>query len=96
MSIDPKEVRHIAKLSRLALSNEDEALFGSQLGRILTYVKQLDQLDTEGVKPTSHVINDLKNVSRTDTNRKSLSTGEALANAPDRADGLFRVPRIIQ
>lgn len=95
MSIKREEVEHIAKLSRLSLSEDEKELFGSQLGRIIEYVKQLNGLDTTDVKPTSHVI-DLKNVSRTDRNRRSLSNDDALGNAPERSGGHFRVPKIIE
>jgi aspartyl-tRNA(Asn)/glutamyl-tRNA(Gln) amidotransferase subunit C len=68
---------------------------GSQLGGILEYVKKLDELDTSDVPPTYHVL-DLVNVTREDAVRPSLPVDEALANAPDRAEGFYRVPKIIE
>ena len=64
------------------------------LAEILDYIDQLNELDTEEVKPTSHVI-PVKNVVRPDVEGPLLTRDEALANAPSRVDGLFEVPKII-
>ena len=94
MSIDSSGVEHIADLSRLSLSKEELELFGSQLSDILTHIKKLEKLDTSGVEPTSHVL-EIVNVQREDVVRESLSVDEALSNAPDRHEGFYRVPKII-
>ena len=94
MSIDSSGVEHIADLSRLSLSKEELELFGSQLSDILTHIKKLEELDTSGVEPTSHALV-LENVDREDVVRESLSVDEALSNAPDRHEGFYRVPKII-
>ena len=89
------DVEHIAHLARLRLSQEEKEKFGAQLSSILTYVEKLNELDTSGVEPTSHVLA-IGNVMREDALRPSLPTDEALLNAPDRADSFYRVPKIIE
>ena len=89
------DVEHIAHLARLRLSQEEKEKFGAQLSSILTYVEKLNELDTSGVEPTSHVLA-MANVLREDALRPSLPTDEALLNAPDRTDDFYRVPKIIE
>jgi len=93
--IERKEVEHIAKLSRLSLTEEELALYSGQLSAIIEYVQKLNEIDTKDVEPTSHVI-EMKNVMREDVNRASLAPDEALQNAPDRKDDFYRVPKIIE
>jgi aspartyl-tRNA(Asn)/glutamyl-tRNA(Gln) amidotransferase subunit C len=95
MEITREHVEHVAKLARLAISEEEQALFSRQLSSILTYVETLNRVDTAQVEPTSHVI-PMQNVLREDTAKASLSRDEALANAPDADQGCFRVPKIIE
>jgi aspartyl-tRNA(Asn)/glutamyl-tRNA(Gln) amidotransferase subunit C len=95
MKITDKEVRHIARLSRLFLTEEEVTIFKSQLNTILDYVEQLNSLDTSEVEPTAHVI-PLKNIMRDDIAEPSLSQQEILRNAPDATDKFFRVPKIIE
>ena len=90
-----EQVAHIALLSRLEFTDEQADAFAAQLSRILEHVDQLSKLDTEGVEPTSHALK-LVNVMRPDVTRPSLPNREALANAPDKEAGCFRVPQIIQ
>jgi aspartyl-tRNA(Asn)/glutamyl-tRNA(Gln) amidotransferase subunit C len=89
------DVEHIAHLARLRLAAEEMAKFGAQLNSILSYVEKLNELDTTGVEPTSHVLA-LSDVMREDKVRASLSKDEALGNAPDRNDSFYRVPKIIE
>jgi aspartyl-tRNA(Asn)/glutamyl-tRNA(Gln) amidotransferase subunit C len=95
MKITKQEVEHVAKLARLELSNGEQEMFTDQLSNILTYVEQLNELDTKGVEPTSHVL-DINNVMRDDVSAGSLTQERALANAPDKAAGYYRVPKIIE
>jgi aspartyl-tRNA(Asn)/glutamyl-tRNA(Gln) amidotransferase subunit C len=88
------EVEHIAELCKLGLGEAEIELFREQLSAILEYAEVLQKLDTEGVPPTSHVI-DLGNVMRDDVIEPSLTQEEALANAPDNADGQFKVQPIL-
>jgi aspartyl-tRNA(Asn)/glutamyl-tRNA(Gln) amidotransferase subunit C len=93
--ISREEVQHVARLARLALSDEELERMREQLDAILAYIDKLRQLDVEGVEPTSHAV-PLVNVMREDEIAPSLSQESALANAPDRAGEFFRVPRIIE
>jgi len=89
------DIEKVARLARLELSEEEKATFGSQLEQILTYMEQLNKLDTSGVEPTSHAI-PVYNVFREDELKPSLPQEEVLTIAPDEEDGHFRVPRIIE
>ena len=93
MAISRDEVLHVARLARLALSDEEVERLGAQLNAILEAVGKVSELDLEGVPPTSHPL-DLVNVWDEDVPRPSLSPEEALANAPDPAGGMFRVPSV--
>jgi aspartyl-tRNA(Asn)/glutamyl-tRNA(Gln) amidotransferase subunit C len=93
-SLSRDAVLRIAALARLELTPEETELFTRQLAHILEYVEQIRELDTAGVLPTAHVIN--QPIDRPDIPHESLSRDEALANAPDAASqsGLFKVPRV--
>jgi aspartyl-tRNA(Asn)/glutamyl-tRNA(Gln) amidotransferase subunit C len=95
MKITMKEVEHVARLARLELTGEEKERMRAQLDSILTYIDKLNELDTSAVEPTSHVL-PMMNVFRDDEVRPSLSQEETLANAPDRQDLFFRVPRILE
>jgi aspartyl-tRNA(Asn)/glutamyl-tRNA(Gln) amidotransferase subunit C len=93
--ITREDVEHVARLSRLALGEAEAERMREQLDGILAYIDKLRALDTAGVEPTSHAVPQL-NVMREDQLHASLSQDAALANAPDRSDAFFRVPRIIE
>jgi len=95
MAITREEVLHVARLARLDLSPADVDRLQAQLGNILEYVKQLDRLDTTGVVPTSHAV-EMGTPFREDEVRPFGDKRALLANAPDRQDDFFRVPRIIE
>lgn len=95
MTISRQDVEHVARLSRLALSEAEIARMREQLDGILAYIDTLRALDTAGVEPTSHAVPQL-NVMRDDELRPCLPQDVALGNAPDRSDAFFRVPRIIE
>ena len=88
-------VKYVAHLARLALTPEEEAKIGGQLGGILKYIEKLKEVDISGVEPTAHAF-PLTNVSRPDEVRPSLTQEEALRNAPAKANGLFLVPKIVE
>lgn len=94
MKISRAEVAYVARLARLEFTEEEMELFTTQLNAILDYVGKLGELDTSGVEPTSHAI-EITNAFRDDAVHESLSVEEALANAPEREDGFFVVPRVI-
>jgi len=93
--IQRKDVEHVARLARLALTDAEIERVREQLNGILTYIEKLNELDTSDVEPTSHAV-PLVNVMRDDEAGPCLPREEALANAPDRAGEFFRVPRIIE
>jgi aspartyl-tRNA(Asn)/glutamyl-tRNA(Gln) amidotransferase subunit C len=95
MKISKQEVEHVAKLARLELSEQEKEELTDQLSNILTYVEKLNELDTSGVEPTSHVL-DINNVMRDDVAGESLTQERALANAPEKAAGHYKVPKIIE
>ncbi|MBU0961544.1 MAG: Asp-tRNA(Asn)/Glu-tRNA(Gln) amidotransferase subunit GatC [Proteobacteria bacterium] len=94
MKITREEVEHVAKLARLNLSEEELVRMTGQLDNILAYVAKLDELDTEGVAPTTHAFS-INNAFREDEVTESLPRAEALANGPDENGEAFVVPRII-
>lgn len=94
MSISVKEVKKVAVLARLELSESDLAQMAGQLSAILDYVDQLKQVATDGVEPLAHPLN-IHNIFREDEPGESLSVDAALANAPDRRDNFFGVPAVL-
>ena len=94
MAISVKEVEYLALLARIELTPQEKERFTSQLDEILTYVEKLKTARTEGVPPTTHVLK-LTNVFREDKVQPSLSSEQALANAPSKEGPFFKVPRII-
>jgi len=93
-SITREETAHLARLARLALTDDELDRFGQQLDVILGAVSRIRELDTADVPPTSHSL-PLTNVMRDDVTRPGLPVDEALAGAPAAEDGRFRVPRIL-
>jgi aspartyl-tRNA(Asn)/glutamyl-tRNA(Gln) amidotransferase subunit C len=91
--ISEEEVRHVANLARLGLTEAEIERMSGQLGAILDSIDQIGELDLEDVPPTANALN-LTNVLRPDEPHKCLSTDEALSTAPDAVDDLFSVPRI--
>ena len=89
------DIKYVAHLARLALSPEEEAKLGSQLGQILQYVEKLNEVEVSQVEPTAHPI-PMVNVMRPDVTQPSLSNAEALQNAPATLNGLFLVPKIVE
>ena len=92
--ISEAQVEHVARLARLALQPEERRHFTAQLNAVLAYMEQLNTVLTEGVEPTTHVL-DLVNVFRGDTVHSTLTAAQALAGAPETAHGFFVVPRIV-
>jgi aspartyl-tRNA(Asn)/glutamyl-tRNA(Gln) amidotransferase subunit C len=91
VAITRDEVLHVARLARLALSDEEAERLGAQLNAILEAVGKVSELDLADVEPTAHPL-ELVNVWADDDPEPSLSVDDALANAPDREAGFFRVP----
>jgi len=94
MRLTREEVEHIALLARLKLSEEEKERYREQLSSILDHVAQLQELDTADVHPLSSVLAEAMPL-REDLPRDSLTQGELLKNAPDKAQEQFRVPPIL-
>lgn len=95
MSITIKDVEHVANLARLELSEQEKEQFNGQLNAILKYAEKLNELNTDDVEPTSHVL-PVYNVMRDDVVKPSVSNETALRNAPDEDDGQFKVPAVLE
>ncbi len=95
MKISKEDVLKVAELARLEFNDEELERFTEQLGNILEYIEQLNELDTENVEPTSHVL-DISTPLREDTVLKTLTTEEVLQNAPESEDDFFVVPQVIE
>jgi aspartyl-tRNA(Asn)/glutamyl-tRNA(Gln) amidotransferase subunit C len=93
--IDRKDVEHVARLTRLALTDAELERMREQLNSILAHLDTLRAVPTDGVEPTSHAV-DVVNVMREDEVEPCLPQDAVLANAPDRSGEFFRVPRIIE
>jgi len=92
--VTPQEVRHIATLARLKLSDAEVESFTRELAAILAYVDTLREVDVTCVEPTAHAVG-AHNVFRDDAAQPSLGENMALANAPQRQNGFFRVPKVL-
>ena len=95
MKLSRAEVEHIAELAKLGLTGEEKEKYCEQLSAILEYAGVLQQLDTEAIPPTATVL-PLQNVTRSDEVAPSFSQEDILANAPDAAEGCFRVRAILE
>jgi aspartyl-tRNA(Asn)/glutamyl-tRNA(Gln) amidotransferase subunit C len=94
MALSEKDVQYVAKLARLEVTEAETAKYTEQLGNILKYVEQLNELDTANVEPLTHPL-DMKNVFRSDVNELSLTQKEVLSNGPEVQAGHFKVPKIM-
>ena len=95
MRLTTQEVEHIALLSRLELSDAERERAASELSQIIGYFEALGELDTDNVEPTMHAL-PVENVLRADEIAPGLSREAALQNAPESADGMFQVPRVVE
>jgi len=94
-SAEKIDVRYVAHLARLYLTDEEAELFQGQLEHVLQYVKELSELDVDGVEPTAHAI-PVQNVFREDVVKSSVDREQVLENAPHERAGQFIVPKIIE
>jgi aspartyl-tRNA(Asn)/glutamyl-tRNA(Gln) amidotransferase subunit C len=94
VSLSTEEVRHIARLARLGLDDEEIERLRPQLSDIIAYAEKVGEVAAEDVPPTGHAY-DLRNVMREDVPRESLSPEDAVSTAPQAEDGRFHVPRIV-
>ena len=91
--ITVKDVEHVAKLARLELNDAEKEKFTKQLGDVLKYVEQMNEVDTTNVKPMAHAF-DIVNVMREDKVIREIARDELLKNAPEEENGFFKVPKI--
>lgn len=94
MSVTVRDVEHVASLAKLSFSEKEKKKLTSELNDILTYMEQLNKLDTTNVEPLAHVI-ELGNVFRADEEKPCVSREEALKNAPAATEKFFKVPKVI-
>lgn len=94
MELTPEEVRNIAELAKLDLTDDEVALYAGQLTSILGHFQRLQELDTSHIAPTASVL-PLQNVLRPDIAAKPLSPEQVIANAPDAEDHQFRVSAVL-
>jgi aspartyl-tRNA(Asn)/glutamyl-tRNA(Gln) amidotransferase subunit C len=95
MSLTLNDVRWVAQLARLQLSDPELETMARQLGAIVEYVNQLQEVKTDGIEPLYHA-SPIHNVFREDEPRPSLPVDEALANAPDRRGDFYGVPAVLE
>ena len=94
MAISEADVRHVATLARLALTDEQVTTLQHELSSILDHIDEIQKLDLADVEPTAHPL-DVVNVTRADEPKPGLTQEQALANAPESAEGAFVIPRIV-
>ncbi len=95
MKISREQVEHVARLARLALSEQEIDTLTGDMDAILGYVDKLNELDTGHIVPTAHAV-PMENAFRADTVRPSIGTEKALQNAPEASDSCFLVPKVIE
>ena len=95
MPLEPSEVKHIASLARIGLTDDEIKMFGEQLSQILEQFEVLNELDTTGVTPTGHA-SGLQTIMREDLAADSLDSEDVLKNAPRREGEFFRVNAVLE
>lgn len=95
MKITTEEVKYVANLARLNVTDEEAETLRAQMADIITFADALSEIDTAGIDPTNHAIK-VENVLRSDTVKKSYDRDELLKNAPAKQAGCYTVPRIVE
>lgn len=95
MKVTERDIKTVASLSRLKIHDDESAEVIEQLDKFLTYVENLQSIDTENIEPTTYAL-PMQNVFRADVVKKSLDRDLALSNAPLKEDGYFKVPRVLE
>ncbi len=95
MPLDERQVRHVAELARLKLTDDEAASYTRQLSDIMAYVEKLSELDTGDTPPTAHPL-PVQNVYRADVVEASIEPGPVMDNAPDHLETFFRVPKVLE
>jgi aspartyl-tRNA(Asn)/glutamyl-tRNA(Gln) amidotransferase subunit C len=89
------DLDHVANLARISLAPEEKARFAAQIGDVLSYIAQLNEVDVSGVEPTAHAF-PVVNVWAADVAEPGLSVEDALGNAPAKSRNMFAVPRVVE
>lgn len=95
MQVDKETLHKVAHLARLNIKPEEEAKLLSDMSEILTWVNKLEEVDTEGVEPLTHMTTEV-NAMRADKAAKTISREDALKNAPKKDDRFFKVPKVLK
>ena len=95
MKVTKKDLENVAVLSRLAIPADKEEQYTNQLNDVLTYMENLNSINTDDVQPIAHVL-PISNVFRDDVVKESLDRDLALSNAPLKDDGYFKVPKVLE
>ena len=95
MKITEKEIEHVANLARLNLTSQEKQKMTKELAEIINFADKLNELDTQGVEPTAHVLQ-ITNIYREDEVRPSYDREDILANAPTVEDGCIKVPKVME
>lgn len=93
--INKEDVEHVARLARIKLSEEEKIKFTHELGQILAYVDELNEVDTTGIEPISQISN-LENIARTDEITNSKDRENLLTNAPAQENGFIKVKKVFE
>ena len=94
MSVSKEDVKHIAKLSKLNLTQEELEKYTNELSSIVDFANELSNINVEGIKPTAHIL-DIKNVFRKDEVKEFKDIDGLMQNAPDKERGMFKIPKVI-
>lgn len=94
MSVTRKDVEYIAELARLKFNDQELDSFTEDLNEVLTYIDKLNELNTDNIEPLSHPVEG-SNAFREDIVKPSITTEDALKNAPDKDESFFKVPKVI-
>ena len=92
--VTTKDIEYVAKLAKLKLSDEEKERLVNQMGDIVEFANKISELDTEGIKPTNHIL-EVKNVFREDELKESYTRDEILKNAPKKEAGCIVVPSLV-
>lgn len=95
MSVSKEDVKHIAKLSKLNLTEKELEKYTNELSSIVDFANELSNINVEGIKPTAHIL-DIKNVFRKDEVQPSYDREEILKNAPSKDAGCVSVPKVVE
>lgn len=95
MAVTKEQVKYIASLAKLTIDENQLDKFTAEMEQIIEFADSLNQIDTQGIKPTAH-IQGISNVLREDAEPVQFSTEDALKNAPEKVDNCFAVPKVVE